>query len=82
MASVILELYEYTCHRENFDTINSVRHDVDHIQILHRQGHSTCSYYDIKNIYIYDSMLPFRDNRLHDEQKRFLMKLYPDMIIY
>ena len=64
--------------RHCLEQITPVRSDHDHIQILHRPDHWTCSYYDTKKIYIYDSQLS-SVNLLHADQKNFLEKLYPHM---
>jgi len=61
------------------DTIQSVSKDTKHIQILHSSsssldGHWICSYYDRKNIFIYDSL---NNKTLHKDHKQFLEKLFP-----
>ncbi|KYM98806.1 hypothetical protein ALC62_10474 [Cyphomyrmex costatus] len=61
------------------DTIQSVPKDTKHIQILHSSsnpsdGHWVCSFYDIKNIYIYDSL---NNKSLHVQHKQFLERLFP-----
>jgi len=64
------------------DRIEPVPKNQKHIQILHScsdivtnlDGHWVCSYYDIKMIYIYDSL---NMKRLHAHHKIYLEKLYP-----
>lgn len=66
------------------DTIQPILKNKKHIQILHTNlcgGHWICSYYDTKNIFIYDSL---NSKRLHEREKQFLTKLFPtyDFITY
>lgn len=72
------ELWRVQCP----NTIKPVPKDKKHIQILHscsdimtsQNGHWVCSYYDTKNIYIYDSL---NLKELHIHHKIYLEKLYP-----
>jgi len=66
------------------DTIQSIPKNKRHIQILPTQllgYHWVCSYYDTKNIFIYDSL---NTKILNECQKQFLEKLFPiyDFIKY
>lgn len=61
------------------DSIQPIATNQKHIQILHSSsnlldGHWVCSYYDTKNIYIYDSL---NQRNLHEHHKQFLKKLFP-----
>jgi len=61
------------------DTIQPVPTDKKHIQILHSSsgpsdGHWVCSYYDKKNIFIYDSL---NNKTLHKHHEQFLKRLFP-----
>jgi len=61
------------------DTIQLISIDKKHIQILHSSygpldGHWVCSYYDRKNIFIYDSL---NNKTLHKHHEQFLKKLFP-----
>lgn len=67
--------------RNDYNQIKPVRSGLDHIQILYRPNHCTCSYYDTKKIYIYDSLVCSSSSILHNIQKKFLEKLYPHMAI-
>jgi len=55
-----------------------VSKDTKHIQILHSSfssldGHWICSYYDRRNIFIYDSL---KNKTLHKDHKQFLERLF------
>jgi len=61
------------------DTIQPVPKDKKHIQILHSSsslydGHWVCSYYNTKNIFIYDSL---NTKKLHKHHEEFLKRLFP-----
>ncbi|KYN08276.1 hypothetical protein ALC62_00741 [Cyphomyrmex costatus] len=60
------------------NTIQPIPIDKKHIQILHSSsgpldGHWVCSYYDRKNIFIYDSL---NIKRLHEHHELFLKRLF------
>lgn len=61
------------------DTIQPIPVNKKHIQILHSSsgtydGHWVCSYYDTKNIFIYDSL---NAGKLHMHHELFLKRLFP-----
>src|SRR5580765_4860906 len=56
------------------DTIQPVPESKKHIQILHSTSHWVCSYYDTKNIFIYDLL---NNKKLHRHHEQFLRKLFP-----
>jgi len=63
------------------DTIQPILIDKKHIQILYSSsgpgssdGHWVCSYYDRRNIFIYDSL---NNKTLHKHHEQFLKKLFP-----
>jgi len=61
------------------DTIQCVPEHIKHIQILHsssglHDGHWVCSYYDRKNIFVYDSL---NTKKLHKHHEEFLKRLFP-----
>jgi len=61
------------------DMIQPVSENTKHIQILHSSSdssdrHWVCSYYDTKNIFIYDSL---NNKKLHRHHEQFLRKLFP-----
>jgi len=61
------------------NTIQPISIDKKHIQILHSSsnlsdGHWVCSYYDRKNIFIYDSL---NNKTLHKHHEQFLKRLFP-----
>jgi len=60
-------------------TIQPILLDKKHIQILHSMsnlsdGHWVCSYYDRKNIFIYDSL---NNKTMHKHHEQFLKRLFP-----
>jgi len=60
-------------------TIQPILPDKKHIQILHSMsnpsdGHWVCSYYDRKNIFIYDSL---NNKTMHKHHEQFLKRLFP-----
>ena len=64
---------------QKLDTIQPVSENKKHIQIIHSSsdssdGHWVCSYNDMKNIFIYDSL---NNKKLHEHHKQFLKKLFP-----
>ncbi|XP_036140365.1 uncharacterized protein LOC118644830 [Monomorium pharaonis] len=54
--------------------IQPVLQDAKHIQILYSSSHWVCSYYDRKNIFIYDSL---NNKILHKDHEQFLKRLFP-----
>jgi len=61
------------------NTIQSIPIDRKHIQLLHSSsgpsdGHWVCSFYDRKNIFIYDSL---NNKTLHKHHEQFLKRLFP-----
>ena len=61
------------------DTIQPMPIDKKHIQILHSSsspfdGHWVCSYYNMKHIFIYDSL---NSKKFHEHHKKFLTRLFP-----
>jgi len=61
------------------DRIQPIPVDKKHIQILHSSsgpsdGHWVCSYYNRKNIFIYDSL---NSKKLHKHHEQFLKRLFP-----
>jgi len=62
---------------QRLDLIQPVPNNKKHIQILHNSlggGHWVCSFYDTRNIFIYDSL---NNKRLHKDCEQFLTKLFP-----
>lgn len=60
------------------DTIHSLSENRKHIQILHSSaslldGHWVCRFYDMKNIFIYDSL---NNKRMHKHHEIFLKRLF------
>ncbi|XP_044003627.1 uncharacterized protein LOC122849104 isoform X2 [Aphidius gifuensis] len=70
-----------TLYIQNLDKIQAIPKTKKHIQILHSRGasgpmtdHWVCSYYDGKNIHIYDSL---NIHILHNDYQMYLQRLFP-----
>lgn len=79
----LLEKYSNYKHIETWrlyilETVQPVTTDKKHIQILHSSfggGHWVCSYYDTKDIFIYDSL---NKKELHKDHELFWRRLFPN----
>ncbi|XP_067213884.1 serine/threonine-protein kinase 10-like [Linepithema humile] len=65
---------EETWKLQRLEYIKPIPEDKKHIQILHSTQHWICSYYDRKNLFIYDSL---NKKELHSDHEKFLRQLFP-----